>query len=433
MRKRITIGMLLSVCLGVAVFVLPSLFTGEPKYHGKHVSAWFKQYYRTGLKSRRTDDVRHEHAARALRALGTNAVSYLVREFFAANQESQLQTNLHESLASLPGFPPFVPAQGVCEEAGWILVDIKPPARLILPLVTNHLYATDQLERNKAVWLLGCVGEGGALSLPHLREKLRTATNHELILTTLSVERLGPVAGALIPNLTEFIRTNDSPAIYYAYRALARIGPAASNAIPLLRQRLAGETNALKQTRLNVVLLCIERPPTEALSWLQAVFAERSKTNEREQIVAALRDLGEPARPALPVLLSALEQNEPMTWHPALSALLDLGETNLAIAGALEKLKQGDSSSRLNAASFLLNLQPTNALAGSNLVQLLQDPMWCVPAMATMGGLGSAAQPLIPTLRAMATSKTNAYRYAAKQTLADIEFLIDEERKWGPP
>src|SRR5688572_9296161 len=113
MRKRISIVLLILLGLPVALVLFRSMFDDEPQHRGKRLSVWFKQYYRTGQWSRHRQELQHEQAARALRAMGTNAIPFLVAECFTTSQESPLQTNVLTFLAALPKpfrFPPFVPA-----------------------------------------------------------------------------------------------------------------------------------------------------------------------------------------------------------------------------------------------------------------------------------------------------------------------------------
>src|SRR6185295_8404219 len=271
MRKRIIILILVVFAAGMGFIFCRSLFSNEPKYHGQKMSVWFKQYYRTGQWSRRSDDIQHEQAARAIRAMGTNAIPFLVAECFSTSREFPLQTNLFTFLATLPKpfrFPPFVSAMSVREEAAEAIGEIKPPANLLLPLVTNHLSDPDKYQRWMAVYLLGRIGEGGEAAVPFLREKLRSADAQELNLAALSLDRLGPAAASAVNELTEFVRTNNWHAITFAYCALARIGPAASNAIPVLREKLAGETNTLRRAGIAAALICIDGQQTEAMAVL---------------------------------------------------------------------------------------------------------------------------------------------------------------------
>src|SRR5215510_10421337 len=102
MRRRIIIASLAVFAVLIGLLVLPEVFSREPRYHGKRLSDWFKQYYRSGHSNRQPDEGAHARAARALKAIGTNAVPYLVTQCLATNQDSPWQTNLLTFLADLP-------------------------------------------------------------------------------------------------------------------------------------------------------------------------------------------------------------------------------------------------------------------------------------------------------------------------------------------
>ena len=304
--------------------------------------------------------------------------------------------------------------------------EIKPPANLLLPQVTNRLNSPDKFQRWMAVYLLGRIGEGGEAAVPFLREKLRSADAQELALATLSLERLGSASRSATMDLIEFVRTNSFHPTYYACRALARIGPPASNALPVLQAKLAAETNAMRQASIAVALVCIDGHQAEAMGVLESRLAD---TNAPSSVIYALQDIGTNATPALPLLLAALNDQDPSVWGPGLSVILSFGETNLAISSALEKLNQGDRAARHHAMAFLLRVQPTNAAAMSNLVIELNELVWNISTIKEAARLGALAQPVIPRLREIAGSKTSPYRNEARKALADIEAAMVEERE----
>jgi len=102
MRKRIAIGMLLLLGLGACLTVFRVLFSNEPKYHGKRLSGWFKQYYRSGIHVLAPDEIDLKDATAALRAIGTNAVPWLVGRCFDLDPDwvlrAKVQPILHEKL-----------------------------------------------------------------------------------------------------------------------------------------------------------------------------------------------------------------------------------------------------------------------------------------------------------------------------------------------
>src|SRR5678815_974260 len=113
MRKKIIIVLLVLFALFLGLLILPELLSNEPRYQGKRLSSWFKQYYRTSGEL----EEGYEEAGAAFRAMGTNAVPYLLSEFYSnTNTDSRLRRSIERPLSCLPGrlgIPPFVSAKDI--------------------------------------------------------------------------------------------------------------------------------------------------------------------------------------------------------------------------------------------------------------------------------------------------------------------------------
>jgi hypothetical protein len=431
MRKRIVIALLVIFIGVIGVILLPELLSNEPKYQGKRLSSWFKDYYRNGpYHARVVDEWKFDRARKAIRAIGTNAVPFLVAECFDTKPDIPWQTNVMLALSKLPsrfGLPHYVPGAIVSEHAAEALKEIGPPACQLIPMVTNYLNDPVQIQRNKAVWMLGTVSDGGEMVVPFLRAKLAATNSWECVLAQMGLGRLGPAAPPAAPDLIEVARTN-SFSTYYAASALARIGHAASNAIPVLTERMTVRTNRREHITLAVALVCVDPSPERGLELLTKEFNEN--TNSRSAMIEAVISIGTNARPLLPLLYKSLEVDRPSLWYPVLNALLSLGETNSAVTHALFELEHNDwRDHRLRASAFVLKLQPTNSLAVSNLIQGVQDPKWSGAAIASTMGLGATAAPAIPALRAAAADQMNPFRQQARKALSSIEEAVKYERK----
>lgn len=419
-RGQIVVLVIVAV---VGVMVLRSVFSREPAYRGKKVGAWFKQYYRTGQWSSAKNERRHEEASRAIVALGTNAVPFLVRECFSASRDFSPKTNVQAFLASWRGpvrFPPFVPADMVRQEAADALLKIRPPANLLLPLVTNRLNDPDQVRQRMAVYLLGTVGQGAEAAVPLLRGKFQSEDFQQRVLAVFGLDRLGAAAWPVTADLIEVVRTNGGGPAYYAMRALAKIGPSASNAIPVLKEKFIAQTNLTEQAGIAGALICID--PSSKLA---PEFLERRRMYGGPDgvlpLLFFLSEMGTNARTTLPMLKTILRDPDTVASKVALEAVYHLGETNLAIGTAVEWLKSDKGPTRFNALTFMLRVQPTHELVMSNLVTELNEMMWGVEVVNEAARLGALSKPLIPRLRDMATSETNPYRQAAREALEIIE------------
>ncbi|HEY6166983.1 MAG TPA: hypothetical protein VI454_03010, partial [Verrucomicrobiae bacterium] len=155
--------------------------------------------------------------------------------------------------------------------------------------------------------------------------------------------------------------------------------------------------------------------------WLQTGLAADQPVDQRSGMIRALGEAGPSARIAVPTLVDLMKDDQQQIWEQAGAALLGIGETNLALAGALEKLKSPDPATRYTATPFVLRIQPTNAAAISNLFEFIGDPKRADQMMSGLARLGVAAKPVVPVLREIAANPTNRLRYAAQQALREIE------------
>jgi len=430
MTKRIAIVMLVLFGTVLMLIWLCAPTNREPKYKGRPLSQWFKQYYRADVPP--MDFSKRRQAVRALRVMGTNAVPWLVTQCFTTNEDSSVKTTVLRPLGQLPFFPPFVPAYEVRHSAAAAIDKIKPPAKLLLPLATNAFSSFKKNQRWMAIHLLGSIGDGAEAAVPFLRERLRSGDPMQCLAASEALAKFGPDAKAAVPDLIELVKDVSGRRRHSAvYDALGEIGAAAAPAVPILQERLATETNMWTRTDIVLALGRIDPHEYEALDWFigQMKDKDMQKRNEREDMLNMLRILGEigpNAKVAVPFLRELLSDARPKIWKAAADALVKIGETNVALSDAVEKLK--DSNSNYRVTLFILSVQPTNALALSNYVQLTQHPVWGDYAVCEVSFLRSAAQPVIPVLRAIATSKTNRLRHAAQRTLESIEAFVADER-----
>ena len=236
----------------------------EPKYAGKPVSYWFKEYCCSG--QRMTWNVgRHEETGAALRQVGTNAVPYLLERAFDTGPSSGVLKGLYRLLNGLPrswGLPTFVDpeimslegAEALKEikppavdpeimslEGAEALIEIKPPANQLLPLLERHLGSTDRMERRQALYILGFTGDGAEQAVPWLCAALKSPDVWQHMLAVQSLGWIGPNARAAVPALIEVLKappnTNQPPVRLgpQTATALGEIGSAAAPALPLMQ------------------------------------------------------------------------------------------------------------------------------------------------------------------------------------------------------
>jgi HEAT repeat protein len=429
MRKRITIGMLLLLGLAVGLPVFRVLFSNEPKYHGKRLSAWFKQYYRSGLHLLSPDEIDLKDATAALRAIGTNAVPWLVDRCFDLDPDwalrAKVQPILHEKLR----FPPYVDSETISMYASWVLWEIRPSADMVLPLVTNRLQDPNPAVRAAAIRLLGCIGTDGAAAVPWLKLYLHP-TNQNAGDAAFSLSLLETQAAPTVPELIELLQVsaNEQKIRYNTYFALGSIGAAASNAIPVLRMQLDARTNVYARAFVAKALCQIDSGQNEALDTLLAMARDPTKTYARATL-RILGEIGPNAKRAAPTLLELLKGDDVDIWSAAGSALWKIGETNLVLATLNEKLVAPESKTRIQAAAVMLDLEPTHLLAISNLIASVRDPSVADLAASELVKLRPVPPSAASVLRDIATDEKNASHRNAAKALEVLEYQADDQRK----
>lgn len=286
------------VCIGwlISSWLAPA----EPRYQGRRVSDWFKQYYRSGPSGRWNETERAE-AISAIRAMGTNALPFLLDECVAQRRDSSY-TNLLKALASLPNlFPPYVPGTEISHEAAEAVGIIRPPAVVLLPWLKEALASPDQNRRQQALNLLGYVGDGAEATVPLLVMALRGENPFERALAAQSLAEIGESAKSALPALVEFLErpASDRVGLHNVCRTLGDLEAEATNALPALRWRWQTETDPEVRLALATAICRIAAPEPEVLN---SITAQLDDTRNCFAAIQALGQVGANARMALPAL-----------------------------------------------------------------------------------------------------------------------------------
>jgi HEAT repeat protein len=361
MRKRLAI--LLTALLGVVIagVVVSHLRDREPRFQGKPLSYWFREYARYGAYAYpgQQGEARGDQALKALRAIGTNAVPFLVAECLSTNQDSPLTTNLATALSKV-GFAAYVPKEQMGTAAYEALRELKPPAWVLLPYLTSALAETNSPRRLYALYVLNATGEGAEATVPYLAAALRGANPREQTAAVISAGRLGAPAKGAIPDLIE----------------------------------LLSDVN-------------LRRAPS------------------RLWVADTLGGFGTNAASATPVLLDMLAGSDSREWRAAAEALYKIGGDRRSLAAALvKKLDDSLDADHFSVVTLILRLEPTNATALSALIEIAKaEPSLRRQAFQELGKLGAAARPAIPMLRE-ATTNIYTLREVARTALENIESAL---------
>ena len=201
----------------IGVLVLVALISGgwlffghnnEPRYQGKPVSYWFKEYY---SPSHATEDTEPETdsrraAIKALSAMGSNALPYLVRVAFSTNQDSASRTNFYNLLAKLPDswhLPQLITQEDIRNASFDAIQKIGPSASDILPLVQSKLDGTNARLRQKAIFILNCVKSKVEMVVPYLAKSIHDSDSAVQNISLAVLGGFGSKASLALPELMD--------------------------------------------------------------------------------------------------------------------------------------------------------------------------------------------------------------------------------------
>jgi hypothetical protein len=175
--------------------------------------------------------------------------------------------------------------------------------------------------------------------------------------------------------------------------------------------------------------LCrIDARQTNALAEL-IQYAADSTNAQRGFAVMSLGSVGPNAKAAVPVLLEAVSEDDDRVWNISATALMKIGETNLALSGVAERLTHRDTQTRLNAAMFIVYYEPTHGLAVSNLMEFARDPARGRIAIQQLGKLQPAPEFAVSLLREIAANKDAEFRADAETALRRIQTAGASQRQ----
>jgi len=426
MKKKIIIALFAVFALFLGLLILPELLSNEPKYQGKRLTRWFKQYYQSGQDSAGAFAGKRVEAYEALQALGTNAVPFLLDELFSTRKDNALITNVQNFLflIQLPGplGAPVVDADTIREEAAQAIIDINPPGDFIVPLVTNQLHGTNAAHCRAALYVLSKLRVGEREILPILQAQVVGTNWNDQVLAIWDLVNLGPAARPALPQLVEIIENENRYGALFniTHKVLAEIGADAKVALPALRARYDRETNADVRVSLATTLCKIDAGQTNALDDLLR-YATTPGDPHRNNALYRLSKIGPNASRVAPTLAELAKHEDMNTWSPAIEALANSGHTNQAVTILTEKLSAPDAQKRFSAAYVILNYQPTNALAIEVLIKSLGYDSFAFNAINRLATLRPIPESGVATLRAIAMDKNNKFQKQAEKALKKIK------------
>ena len=263
---------------GLAIFLLP----GEPVYHGKRLSTWLADLHP------RVGEARQQKAELALRAIGTNAVPYLLE--LLRHREPRLRRELREFSQRTKTFLRMradyeLPWVAVVErdlQLSAAFAALGPSARPALPALTNLL--------------------------------LRPET------TSVSASALARIGSDAFGPLTRALESSHAEVRAAAAAALGSLPGDLAAIIPALQKALADSD---KFVRINAVISFGQIAETKPEAVLDDLIRGLRDSSPSVKIFAAdfLARLGKGARPAVPELVNMAGGLDRLASGKAVSAL----------------------------------------------------------------------------------------------------------------
>ena len=280
--KRLTSACLSAGGLALAGLAIHFLFPGEPVYHGKRLSSWVADLHP------RMGEARQQEAELALRAIGTNAVPYLLE--LLQHREPPLLSGLREFSQRTKTF-------------------LRMDSQLELPWVA---VVERDLQLSAAFAALGPSARPAFPALTRLLLRPETTSVSASALARIGPDAFGPLSRALESPHAE-VRAAAAGAIGIMPGDLARI-------IPALQKALADSD---KFVRINAVISLGQIAESKPEAVLDDLIGGLRDPSPSVKIFAAdfLARLGKHARPAVPELVNMAEGLDRLASGKAVSAL----------------------------------------------------------------------------------------------------------------
>jgi HEAT repeat protein len=274
-----------------------------------------------------------------------------------------------------------------------------------------------------------------------------------------AIWRTGARAKAAVPALIEAAHDGNAETARIALQVLGSIGPEAYPAVPMLAAILGGphddarcreqvsrlvgeldsevfevrraarrELHGLGRLALPVLREAAKgQHSSEVRRRLDDLLEEAEKRDIRMRFEAAtaLRTIGLKARPALPVLLDAFEDQSEAIAEEAGAALASTGE----VSALIKALKASDPARRIRAARACL-FSPDGKELVAPLIRAMKDeePRVREEAIRSLGRFGPEAEAAVPALKEVAKNYGDEFGldWEACRALAKIGYPVDE-------
>lgn len=348
--------------------------------------------------------------------------------------------------------------EGAYETLVNALLRLRPAETSAVLALKQKLDSKIRLERERAAYILGRIGEPSGEAAPRLIELASAADADQRSIYTSSLVGVGfPAVPPLLKELEKrqpdtlaeddwtiailkriglpaFNRLRGSLGHKQASVRLAclislrGIGPAAKDALPRIR-RLINDPEARVRAEATLALRALGLPTSSLLPTLEKGITDVDPM-VRQASARVLADLGDDAEPAVDFLVAALEDKDQEVRSHAVRALGSVGSAaGNAAPKLIAMLDSADGNLRVDIVRALGSLGSDAAEdAAPRLIQLAdtRDPELKPVVFASLGKLGLRAQAALPAIRKSLNDAHIPSRNAALLAVCSLE--SDEDR-----
>lgn len=404
LRRRIAISAL-------AIIVIAGIWSGfgynrEPRHEGRPVSYWFREYCYSETEQPFHDDD-EEKAEKAVTAMGTNAVRFLLAMALDTNEDTPVRkitkAFFDENFPHSRHRPRYVSQEDSRSKATELIGEIAPPAGLVLPSLRDTLSQTNTSGYSQAISVLTFIANptnGSETLAPIFARALHGPDMNTMADACIGLNKLGTINPVAIPDLVSMLSampaTNRLRDIYT--ELLGRYGTNAHTALPVLQVLFHGESNMRNRVVFAAAICKISLQDVEAFTYLTNSLTNRDDYTLRGLAETGLAYIGPRAASAIPALLDDLNTTNAVERSRLVEALNDIGASNDIVSNRVrESLQSTNDQIRETAAEFMLekNKSDEDAL-GALMTLITEQSEYKRQAIIALGQDGLAAKGAIP-------------------------------------
>jgi hypothetical protein len=449
MRRRwIILAGGIVVVLGVAALVTARGGRSGVTYQGRSVEAWFGRICRAEAALGGQQELRGTPNHRAFRAMGTNALPFLVGQAMDLRPTSAARSNLYRLFLHAPdwaGRGRFAPWHFAAQEASELIEELRPPMTLLLPLLEPALAGTNKYVRGEAIRLLGCATGNPEATVPHLVRALTQPedgtweTRFERRHAALTLRRLRLPASVALPAV---LATLAQPSLHPVLQAdllgwLIQTGPTAAPAALPQVEPLLDQPQGQRQVLAALAVHALQPGHPGAVEILLEAAEDQTSAGQDslcQALVSYASRYGWPD-PLLADLLEPLAAASLKDWTPSSSSLLAAQALEKAAPDRAQRLYEATLPADAGpiAAFLLLQMDGQHRGATETLVRWSRDEVYGSPRLTALLWLGFASpsnELAVATLEAASRRVNRPDVQVARQAL---EHMAEARARAGSP